>query len=650
MADNTPWGPGTRYPWDPAPAPDSTPAPEPDHSARDAAIKQYVDKYGAQIGQPAVVQGTVHVPADAKDAKGDPDLNAGKTITADTGFKTYTFPNGVSVEISDDGQVRNEKLPASATARPTTTAPTTKSVVQYNTDGSSDEFTFRYDPAATGQNGEKGGFVWDKSVPTVHKPADAGKIPPSDPNTWQKIYANPGDPTSKVIGLIDPKTGVKTDVPQGAQSARPELTTIPGLGTYSWDGTTATKLFDAKPDKPQIIPTQGGGVYTWDGTSFQQIGGAREGQTRTSLDPKNPNHTITETFSGGSWVPTSVTGANKPGDTRESIEGGYNVTQTYGDDGWRTTTVHDRATPSPQTAVSSPATAQFITTMDDKGNLTTKPNPNYQPTTMAGIAGQTASLQQQAQAQHDQINGNLQNGMYGSGPDAQTKANAAWSAWWAQNIEPQKAALAQAQQQAQFDQQKQQQDLARANYAQAQSAGQNAVSNFTATLPYRVGPGYNQAFNQVLNATATGKMPGNIDMSQLTYKMPDLGQMAQNATAQALAHISPTAAQMANGQPTPSMFGNPPDINAQLNQTSYSPFGASPVGGGPPPILAAVPPPTDTTGQNFTQQTIPGMNPQAMPGYTPVGGQSTVLPTLAPITNPWGQGTGVNFGTYQYGG
>src|SRR5499427_2628039 len=141
------------WPWEDQNPPAPAPAPTPDYSARDAAIQQYVDKYGVQIGQPATVQGTVHVPADAKDAKGNPDPNAGKTITADTGFKTYTFPNGVSVEISDDGQVRNEKLPASATARPSTAAPTTKPVVQYNTDGSSDEFTFRYDPAATGQNG-----------------------------------------------------------------------------------------------------------------------------------------------------------------------------------------------------------------------------------------------------------------------------------------------------------------------------------------------------------------------------------------------------------------------------------------------------------------------------------------------------------------
>ena len=635
------------WPWEKPPAP--PPAP-PDYTQRDKAIQQYIDKYGAPIGQPAPVQGTVHLPSDAKRPDGSDDPNAGKTVTADTGYKLYTFPGGISVEISDDGQVRNEKLPASATRAPTQTAPTTKQVIQYNKDGSSDEGTYRWDPNAVGPNGEKGGFVPDNSIPVIHKPADAGKVPPSDPNTWQKIYANPGDPTSKVIGLIDPKTGVKTDIPQGAQPARPELTTIPGLGTYSWDGVTATKLFDAKPDKPQIVQS-GGQTFTWDGTTFQQIGGAKEGQTRTSLDPKNPNHTITETFTGGSWVPTSVTGINKPGDTREGIEGGYNVTQTYGDDGWRTTAVHDRATPSPQTVVNAPSTSQFITTMDDKGNITTKLSPNYQPTTMAGIASQTASLQQQAQAQHDQINSNLQSGMYGSGPEAQSKANAAWSAWWAQNIEPQKAALAQAQQQAQFDQQKQQQDLARVNYQQAATAGQNAVANFEATLPYRVGPGYNQAFSQVLNATAQGKMPGPIDMSQLTYKMPDLNQMAQNATAQALAHISPTAAAMANGNPMPSMFGNPPDINAQLNQTSYSPFGgAAPGGASLPGVIPGAPAPTDTTGTGFTQQTIPGMNLAAMPGSTPVGGQSTILPTLAPLTNPWGQGTGMNFGTYQYGG
>ena len=633
-------------------APAAPDAP-PDYSARDAIIRAYEEKYGAQIGKASPQQGTVHVPPNAVGPDGKPDPNAGKTITANTGFSLYTFPNGVTVEISDDGQVQNQKLPASATAKPSTTAPTTTTRLVYNSDGSTDEWTYRYDPTATGPNGEKGGFVLDKSLPPVHKPADPSKAPPSDPNTWQKVYANPGDPTSKVIGLIDPKTGTHMDVPATAEKS-PQIVAGPNNSQYaiSVDPTThqvsANLLIEGKPDKPQLsVDQRTGQAWTWDGTNYTQISGPTEGRTQSSYDPKT-GQTITKTFQNGDWVVTGAAGGPKigqEGDTRQNIEGGYNVTQTYQNGEWKTTSVGSRATPQQPTQVNAPATSQFITTMDQDGNITTKPNPNYAPTTMAGIAGQQAALQQQARAQHDQINANLQNGVYGSGPDAQTKANAAWADWWNQNIEPQKASLAQAQQQAQFEQQKQQQDLARANYATAQGAGQNAVSNYLSTMPYRVGPGYNQAFGQVANALAGGKMPGNIDMSQLTFKMPDLGQMSQQATAQALAHISPTAAQMANGSPTPSMFSqSPPDINSQLNMTNYTPFGAAtPATGAPPAVIPSAAPPTSGP---------PTTNPvdlSQMPGYNPVGGQSTVLPTLAPLQNPWGQGTGVNFGTYQYG-
>jgi hypothetical protein len=616
------------WPWEKPPPP---PPPPKDDSARLAALQQYIDKYGPQIGQAAAVTSTVHVPPDAKLADGSDNPNAGKTITADSGFKTYTFPNGVSVEISDDGEVRNEKLPASATRTQSQTAPTTTTRLVYNSDGSTDEWSYRYDPNAIGPNGDKGGYVLDKSLPPVHKPPDPTKAAPSDPSKWQKVYADPGDPTSRVVALQDPKTGDRVTVPEGAQPQKPSIVTGADGATYSWDGSSLSKLIDAKPDKPQLVQGAGGVMYSWDGKSLQQLGGAKEGQTRTSLDPKNPNRTITETFSGGSWVPTNIQGGDKPGDTRQSIEGGYNVTQTYGNDGtWRTTSVGSRATPQQPTQVNAPATSQFITTMDQDGKVGTVPNPNYQPTTMAQIAGQQVALQQQAQSQHDQINSNLQNGVYGSGPDAQDKANAAWQQWWAQNIEPQKAALAQAQQQAAFDQQKQQQDLARANYQQAQTAGQNAVANYAATLPMRVGPGYGQAVNQIVNAFATGKPVQNLDVANaVTFKMPDLQQMAQQATAQALAHISPAAAQIATGNPMPSMFANPPDINSQLNQTSYSPFGAS-LPAGPPAMLPG-PAPTDTTGQAFSSQQIPGLDLSQMPGFA--GAQSTFLGQTTPGLN-----------------
>src|SRR5262245_56045921 len=69
-------------------------------------------------------------------------------------------------------------------------------------------------------------------------------------------------------------------------------------------------------------------------------------------------------------------------------------------------------------------------------------------------------------------------------------------------------------------------------------------------------------------------MPGKLDMTgAVSYQMPDVNQMAQQATADALKSISPMAAGIA-GAPMPQLPQNV-DIAGLLNQTSYAPGGTT---------------------------------------------------------------------------
>jgi len=248
------------------------------------------------------------------------------------------------------------------------------------------------------------------------------------------------------------------------------------------------------------------------------------------------------------------------------------------------------AAPAPMAA---PATDQpYRVTRDPlTGAQTYELNPGYVPKTTTDVAARVGQLQSAAQAMRDKLSAQVQ-----SGALTQDKAAQQFDQWWGQNVEGQKLALQTAQQQITQDQAQKQAEQARADYQTAMGAGTQAIQAYQATLPYRVGPNFDQAINQLTGAFAAGKMPGNLNFQgAFTYQLPDLNQLAQNATAAALQHISPTASQMATGQPNPSLNQQIQqiDVNSLLNRGNYQfaggPGPAMPGGGAAGP--AAIPAP-----------------------------------------------------------
>lgn len=279
-----------------------------------------------------------------------------------------------------------------------------------------------------------------------------------------------------------------------------------------------------------------------------------------------------------------------------------------------------------QPNIVQPGTGMYTYTQDPlTGKITPSYNANYQAKTVADVAGRVSQLQTMAQDQRDQISARLQSGEFGTGPDAQQKAAAAFDSWWSQNVESQKAALTAAQSTAQQEQQRLLEEQQRANVATAQTAGQAALT--AAAGEVRHGPGFGAALANIQNAYASGKAPAPMSAEQLQAAVTpaplDYNKIYEQATAQALAHISPTAAQIATGQPVPTALGRIQgmDINEQLNRQRYA-FGGAPLAQAAPPPAAPAPlPPVNQ---------VPGQNYGAATAYTggippwlaqPVGGQ-----------------------------
>jgi hypothetical protein len=287
-------------------------------------------------------------------------------------------------------------------------------------------------------------------------------------------------------------------------------------------------------------------------------------------------------------------------------------------------------------------------------------NQNYLPTDPGRM---TAQLQQQAQAQQQTLQQQVQAGKLTS-----DQAASQFDTWWNQNIEPLKGdiAAAQAKQQSALAQQQAQTNYYNAQAANlpatlAQNASDQAQRNVISMLPYVTGKGYGDAVSNLMSSMGTGKFPGinpQALASAATYSLPNLQEIGRQGAAAALAHISPTAQNIltqnaAGGQPAvqPPVAGMP-DLNSLLSRGSYG-FG-QPGGGmaGAPPAPAMAQSPAGSNpmtnmqgapGTNLvptatlnamnaapqTSYTIPGLNPAGMPGAGPAGQQSFQLPTTA---------------------
>jgi hypothetical protein len=272
------------------------------------------------------------------------------------------------------------------------------------------------------------------------------------------------------------------------------------------------------------------------------------------------------------------------------------------------------------TSIATGSDQPYIVQRGPDDSISQVNNPNYQPT---DPAYRVAQLSQQANAKLAEIQAKI--GTTYTGPDAQAKAQAEFDQWWGSNVEP-------AKQQIQFAQQKQQQDLARSNLATAQNAGSAAVQ--AASNLHYVGPGFGDLWGKISQGYGT-QMPDNItadDINRgLVSEAPNFGDIYEKATAQALQHISPTAAAIVNGQGggAPTALQQPPDITGQLNRSNYQ-FGA-----GLPPVPASA---VQTMPFNPATSTAVMTNMSRNPALAGAGQQSTAgLNAMGLLDNPAGR-------------
>ena len=194
--------------------------------------------------------------------------------------------------------------------------------------------------------------------------------------------------------------------------------------------------------------------------------------------------------------------------------------------------------------------------------LPTERNANWRPTSPADRVRQ---LQLQATQKQQDLHSQVL-----AGQIDEPEADKQFSQYWDQNIEPAKQELQLAQQYKTQDENRQNLQIAQANVSPVLQAQSNQI---------QVGPGFGDLFGKIASATGQGKFVGPISGQEmnnaLVYDTPDYAKQAESITAQALAHISPTAANIAGGG-TPTALQQPQDITASLNRTAYQHGGMPP--------------------------------------------------------------------------
>lgn len=569
--------------------------------AQKSAVLNAIQRPGWNVVGRTAKQGTVETT--------DPRTGTTTRQTGPTGEEVWAIsgPNGendtVGVRPNTTGGFEVTDPPKNLpTKTSSTTAPTSHQTTVTNLDGSTDTYTYLWRPDASLPNG--GEFVLDKSMPPEHKPGPAGPKKPTDPSQWVPIHANPADPNSRVIYLQDPNDASSRVPVPDATPKNPQIVNRPDGSTYSWDGTTLSQLLPATPEKRQIIQGQNGKVMAWDG------------QNLTIVEPGT---------------------APKEGDTRYPIQNGYRTTQTYTGGDWITTDMGQKAIPTPPQQATANATELYRSMYNpDTGQYTDQPNPNFIAKTQADVAAKAGQLQQMAAAKQAELQQKI-------GPAySRDQALADFQGWWKQTIDPQKSALDIAQQQAAQEQQRVLTEQQRQNYSTAMTAGQNAVANVKDLIPNFVGPGFRDTINQLAGSWSNLKAPmPNLDVaSAVMYKTPDLNAIGQKAVADALAHISPTAAGISGGGPpqVPNM-----NINQMLNPTAYT-FTGGP-GGGPPQTIPGTPPgptPEQLANQNAAAAGITNigafsgpMPAPAAAAYQPLPAWSQPAPNFGAIPTTW---------------
>jgi len=454
-----------------------------------------------------------------------------------------------------------------------------------------------------GTNNATGAFEAVPGAPTVPKGwTEIKQI--TDKNGDLVWYGN--DPADQQYKQMP---GMPT-IPAAAQGWGDPRQIDNGQGQMVWYGIDPVdKQLKPMPNMPTVAKQTGPGSITQAGTvyvlkpdgTYGPAPGVPDpnppvGTTRNTLD--NNGYIVQEVYrGGGQWqfdptfktVPytdaakaaaaklagTTTHQAGETGDKLLSDGKVYRVTyKGGGDDNYEVdTSVPARpmaGTVTPSTIATSTDQPNIVQRMPD-GTVQTVPNPNYQPTDPAQRVQQLSS---QATAKLQELQAKI------SQTYTPEQAQSDFDQWWSSNIDPAKQQLAQDQQQKQLDYQLKVAAEQRAgaqtqgtNYSTALQAGRDAVDAAKAATANMVGPNFGNLVGQMVQGWQHpgGPGPSSADIaSAVTYQTPNYQQISQNAVAQALAHISPTAAAIAGGPGSTPQFAQYSglDYNQLLNRNA----------------------------------------------------------------------------------
>jgi hypothetical protein len=560
-----------------------------DTTARDALIAQFAADHKGQTGTATPV---LNKPTAAQTAAAgsDPQKQQQLQQSLDTGFDTYTFGDGTSIDVSPDGRTQNQKLAASSTRAQTPQEILAQNgiysvgnqVWQRNADGTYSQTNASQATQALADN--------KTQADTAYTTAQTQKL--------QTDNALAQDPTNQALQQQKTQADVAYTQAQTQKLAADEAVSQGNLAVAQGNlGVAQAKL---PGEQAQTAATTASTQATAQRTAALTPGEVTQ-QQATLQGTQITNQ-------------AALAKLNQP----TMLSTGTGPTYTY----W------DPATQSMQTAA----------------------NPAYVPTDPGRM---TAQLQQQATAQQQALQQQVAAGKITS-DQAASQFDQYWNQNIEPVKGDIAAAQAKAQSALQYQQAQtgyQQAQTAMLPATLAQNASDAAQRNVLSMLPYTVGTG--AATTPGITPGARGfpnVNPAQI-MQNATYSLPNLQEIGRQGAAAALANISPTAAMHAQipgpmGQPQQGM----PDLNSMLNMNSYG-FGA-PGGaqGGPAqpmpavqgaPAQAQLMPAAAPGGQ--TSYTNPGMNMAMMPGYVPPTGPQTSYtipgmdPSLMPgAANPWG--------------
>jgi len=362
------------------------------------------------------------------------------------------------------------------------------------------------------------------------------------------------------------------DIPELGSTPVAQTTTTVGKNVYTTDANGQLVLAQAIAQ-----PKENDEQWVDAGTGYAKHQIFRNGDWHDDLDtPQKAVNPDTQRAANALpnkgdkiWIP--LTGSP---DTLIQVTANGNGGYTYdlGPNGEPPATKKIPGIAQPQAVTGAASSDEFLPQRRDPTTqqlLPLEKNPNWQPTSPADRVRQLqAQATQKQQDLHSQVL---------AGQLSEDEANKQFSQYWDQNIEPAKQELQLAQQYKTQDENRQNLQVAQANVSPVLQAQSNEI---------RVGPGFGDLMGKIASATGQGKFVGPVsgqEMSNaLVYDTPDYAAQAEQITANALAHISPTAAAKVGGG-TPTALQQPQDITAGLNRAMYVP------GAQPPTTLQTAP-------------------------------------------------------------